>query len=252
MKIVYLLLLFTFNHKAFASTATIVFMDDYEPVSFLSKDKIHAIGVTPNIMSEIFEEESDQKLKLIGRPWIRAQEMVKKGEADAMVAVVTPERLSYSNASKVPAFYDAYRPFTYADHPQMKALTNIKSINDLKNFTLCEYLGSGWAKTYLVGKVKKIEYGRSIKMKVGMLASRRCDLIIDLGFLIRSTAKRNQLDTKIVELPAVFTRSAFHLMVSKKSPRQELLIIFDKKAKEMHENGRIEKIIQFWTPELQH
>lgn len=251
MKTALLILIFGLTQEALAAPATIVFMDDYAPVSFLSKDKSHAIGVTPNIMSEVFID-TDEKINLIGRPWVRAQDMVKKGEADAMVAVITPERLSYATASKVPAFYDSYRPFTYAGHPQLRTLSKVKSIKDLKDYTLCEYLGSGWAKTYLVGKVKRIEYGRSINMKVSMLASHRCDLIIDLGFLIRSTAKRNHLDHKIVELPATFTSSAFHLMVSKKSSHQELLSIFDKNAKKMHDNGRIEQIIQFWTPELSH
>ena len=247
-----LLLFFMLIQKAYSTPITIVFMDNYAPVSFLSVDKKRAIGINPNIAAEVFAEETNEEIRLLGLPWLRAQDMVKSGKADAMISIVTSERLSYSRASKVPVFYDSYRPFTYSGHPKMKALTNIKSLKDLKDFTLCEYLGNGWIKKYLDVKVKRIEYGRSVDMKISMLASRRCDLIIELSFLVRATVKHYHLDDKIVELPITFSKSPFHLMVSKKSPHQELLTIFDKKAKKMHDNGRIEKIIQFWTSELQH
>lgn len=242
------LLLFLIHSPAYSKPITVVFMDDYGPVSFLSPTGDQAIGVSPEITREALSE--NKEIKLIGLPWKRAQEMVKQGLADAMVSVVTPERLTYATPSKIPAFEDAYRAFTYVGNPRMDELKKIKSIGDLRKFTICEYLGSGWANANLVGKVKAIEFGRSIDSKVFMLAAHRCDLIVDLGFLINSKISHNKLDDKIVELPAVFKGTGFYLMVSKKSPHQEILSLFDKNIKTMKKEGKIESIIKKWTPEL--
>jgi len=233
-----------------AKPFVVVVMQDYEPVSFLAPNSGHkAIGVSPQIVEEAFAKEQNIKVEVRGLPWIRAQNMVKSGEVDAMIGVVTPERLRYTTASKVPAFDDAYRAFASIDHPRMPELKKIKQLGDLKDFTICEYLGSGWAKANLAPHAKRVEYGRSIKMKIDMLVAKRCDLIVDLDFLIRVTAKKMGVGEKIVELPMTFKGTAFHLMVSKKSPQQGLLAVFDRNAKILHKSGRVNEIIHKWESE---
>ncbi|MEA9354566.1 transporter substrate-binding domain-containing protein [Bacteriovorax sp. PP10] len=245
-----LLLLLLFHTPLYAKTITIAFMSDYQPVSFLSSTNGEVIGIEPDIIREAFSEEKNVELKFVGFSWERVQDRVKKGEADAFVSAITPERLSYAIPSKVPVFYDSYALFTYVKHPKMEELKKIKTVNDLHEYTVCEYSGSGWAKKNLVGKAKKIDYGKNVDMKVTMLAARRCDLIIDLDFLVDSLAKRYQVSESIVKLPHVLKGTAYHLLIGKKSPHKKALQNVSAKLKAMHDSGRINQIVQKWVSEF--
>lgn len=245
-----LLLLLLFHTPLYAKTITIAFMADYEPIAFLSPVDGSVIGVQPDIIKEALSEEKDLELKFVGLPWGRVQDRVKKGQVDAFISAITPERLTYSTPIKVPVFYDSYMLYTYVKHPKMEELRKIKTINDLHDYTVCEYIGSGWAKKNLVGKAKKIDYGKSIDMKVTMLAAHRCDLIIDLDFLIDSLAKRHKVSGSLVKLPVVLKGTAYHLLVSKKSTNQKDLERINSKLKAMHDSGRINTIIQKWMSDF--
>lgn len=111
---------------AHAKPIKIVFMEDYEPVSFLSPVDGKAIGIAPDIIREAFSDKGIS-LELVGYPWVRAQEMVKRGDADAMVTIATPERLTYTTSSELPAFYDSFRAYTYIAHPKIQALRKAKT-----------------------------------------------------------------------------------------------------------------------------
>lgn len=242
-KLIFLLL---FHTPLYAKTITIAFMSDYEPISYLSPEG-NVIGVEPDILKEALSEEKNIELKFIGLPWGRVQDRVKKGEADAFISAITPERLTYSTPGKVPVFYDSYTFFTYAKNPRINELKKIKTLNDLRDYTVCEYIGSGWAKKNLIGKAKKIDYGKSVDMKVTMLTARRCDLIVDLDFLVESLAKRHGVSESLVKLPIIVKGTAYHLLVSKKSTNKKILDHINFKLKAMHDSGRINQIVEKWT-----
>lgn len=242
-----LLLLLLIHTPLYANTITITFMSDHKPIAFLSSENGEVVGIEPDIIREALSEEKNIELKFIGLPWVRVQDRVKKGQADAFISVITPERLTYSYPSKVALFPEGYTLYTYAKHPKMTELRKIKTINDLRDYTVCEYSESGWAKRNLPKKVKKIDYAKSVEMKVTMLAAKRCDLIIDLDFLVNSLSKQHRVSESIVELPIILKGTSYHLMIGKKSPNQKILDKVSDKLKAMHESGRIDQIIQKWT-----
>lgn len=242
-----ILLLLLFHNPLFAKTITITFMSDHEPVAFLSPKSGEIVGIEPDIIREALAEEKNIELKFVGLPWGRVQDRVKKGQADAFIAVITPERLVFSYPSKVAFFPEGYTIFTYAKNPKIDEMKKIKTINDLQNYTVCEYSESGWARRNLPGKVKKIDYAKSVDMKVTMLAAKRCDLIIDLDFLVNSVAKQHGVSESIVELPIILKGTSYHLMIGKQSENKKILNKVSDKLKSMHESGRINQIIQKWT-----
>lgn len=222
-------------------------MADYAPASFTSPTDGSAIGIEPDIIREAFADIKDVELKFIPLPWQRVQDRVRKGKADAFISAVTPDRLIYATHGKFPVFHDSYTFFTYAGHPRMKDMKKIKTLNDISEYSICEYEGSGWAKKNLVGKVKHIDYGNTIGMKVSMLAARRCDLILDINFLILSTAKHLKMSDSLVKLPATIKGSEYHLMIGKQSPNKKILKSINQKLQHMHNSGRINQIVQKWT-----
>lgn len=246
----FLLFLILIQSQAFANIITVAFMADYAPVSFTSPKDGSAIGIEPDIIREAFSNEKDVELKFIPLSWERVQDRVKKGKADAFISTVTPERLTYAIHGKVPVFYDSYTFFTYAGHPDFKKMKKIKGLNDIQDYTFCEYSGSGWAKNNLPGKAKSIDYGNSIDMKISMLAAKRCDLILDINFLVTSTAKRLKISDSLVKIPApVIKGTEYHLMISKNSPYKEKLKRINQKLQEMHQSGRVQQIVQKWMDE---
>lgn len=246
----FLLLFILFQPSLYAKTITIVFMSDFAPVSFTSPKDGTAIGIEPDIIREALADEKDVELNLVPLPWERVQARVKNGKADAYIAPSTPERSTYTTHGKVPVFYDSYTFFTYAGHPKLKDMKKIKGMSDIGDYTFCEYVGSGWAKKNLVGKAKHIDFGNSLDMKVSMLAARRCDLILDLSFLITSTAKRLKITDSLVKLPInAIKGSEYHLMIGNQSPNKKILKQINQKLHEMHTSGRINQIVQKWVEE---
>lgn len=246
----FLLLFLLFQPSLFAKTITIVFMSDYAPVSFTSPKDGSAIGIGPDIIREAFADQKDIELKLIPLSWERVQVRVKNGKADAFISPITPERLTYTSHEKIPVLYDSFTFFTYAGHLRIKDMNKIKGMSDIHEYKFCEYIGNGWAKENLVPKAKSIDYGNSIDMKVSMLAARRCDLILDINFLITSTAKRLKLTDSLVKLPANAVKGTeYYLMIGNKSPHKKLLKQVNQKIQKMHASGKISQIIKKWLNE---
>lgn len=226
-------------------TVIITISDDYEPISSGTNEKV--VGIIPDILNAIFKKYPQYKLKILGLPWARAQQLVEKGDSDGMFTIPTDARAQYARFSKEIGFTQSFNFYTYPFHPKLKQLSAVKSYSDLKNFVVCEYLGSGWAKQNLEGNVKEFVYSKTVATKIESLVNRRCDLIVESDLITRFVGAKIPGGNRLVKVSNLNQKVHIHFQISKISRKKQLIKIFDKEILDLRKSGEFQKILDKWS-----
>ncbi len=142
-------------------------------------------------------------------PWERAQQNVKSGIADALITVPLPFRKEYSEVSKENVFGLTMTGFASIKNPKLNNLRTIKTISDLKPFTVGTYIGSGWVKNNI--KDQPVDYAATIDLCLEKLLKGRYDVYVDTAEINSYKIKKKGLHKQIVKLPAEFQKVPFFL-----------------------------------------
>jgi len=127
----------------------LVFAEGAAPLAFEEAGKVRGIEI--DVAREVFTARLGHPITASLYPWERAQQMVRRGEADGFISVATPERLSYAACGDEPVLRTPMRVMMRRNHPQRADVEAAKSLNDLRRFDLVSYLGNGWAHDKLAG-----------------------------------------------------------------------------------------------------
>ncbi len=203
-----------------------------------------AAGLYVDVLTEAIEKRLGVPVEFVWEPWQRAQYSVEEGMADAMVTVVTPERLSYSKPADVPVIRSVVGAFTRTGHPRFKQMTNIDSIEDLQGFSVLTYLGDGWAEKAL-SDVEVDFDGRDIEAIFKKLEWGRGDLFPQTVAVTQHYIDSLNYEDAIVQVPGVnLGHLEFKLMIGKKSPYLDLLPEINKTLDDMNSDGSLARIKQ--------
>jgi polar amino acid transport system substrate-binding protein len=234
--VVFLLLLSTM--PVAAEPMKLVYYDNYAPRSYSSEGKM--VGIIIEIIDEAIKNRLGIAVTHEGYPWARAQEMVKRGYADAFVTVPTTERKEYTFVSKEPIFKFETFIATRANHPQLDQLRTVTSTQGLKNFKIVDYLGNGWAKNVL--KDFKVYWLPGYKAIFPFLVQGKADVIILSKVGIHSISELGY-QNEIIVLPQAVTSIGFSLCINKTSKFKGILEVFDEEIRKMRQEGVITEII---------
>ncbi len=216
----------------------IVYFDSYPPLSWDEGGKMQ--GILVDIMNETVKLGLNYKVEHTGHPWKRAQLQVRKGEADAFVTVPTQSRLEYTKCSQNPALTVKVGLYTYADHPRMDELLQVRSYEDLAGFTVVEYIGNEWAKEKF--RNMDIEWASTLQQTFEILARKRSDILVRNSFNYNYFTESMNIGEKIVKLPAVLSSVDYHLCIGKTSQYVNLIKDFDRVILTMKASGKMEEI----------
>lgn len=229
--------LLTFNAYA-AEPMRVVYYNEYEPISWSASGAMR--GVLVDIVDEAIVKRMGVTVVHQGYPWARAQDMVKRGEADAFLTVVTPERKEYTIASEEFVLSLDFTAYISANDPRRKDFLKVKTLADLKPYLIGNYIGNGWAKTrlaehrqYLVPRMSSV---------LNMLGAQRVDMFVDGAQVVRYNIHKLNLDDAIVELPPIFETAYFRLCVGKTSAFSSRIAQFDEVIRAMRKDGTMDKI----------
>lgn len=208
-------------------------------------------GIFYDIITRAFERMG-VPLQYKGYPWKRAQMLVKKKKADALITVPTPERLKYLVPNKEPIFIAKNKLFTQRDNPNIDTIKSVKSLVDLKGLKIVSYLGSGWAEEML--KQFEVDWLPNISSACKAIAADRGDVFFENEIVVLYTIKsieQNERDwglkfDHIISFDAPFAPISFHLLIHKESKFLYLLPKFDETIRAMSEDGEMNKIIDKW------
>lgn len=219
----------------------IVYYDNYAPYSWLD-DSGRMRGIFIDIIDEIIGARMNKPVKHLGFPWARAQQYVRTGEFDAMIAPKTSERASYTHFSGQPVLIGRMAMFTRASHPQMRHLRNTRSLDDIRAFNFVTQLGDGWAGENL--EAMEVQYVADLDTVLKMLDIGRADLFIEASLVTHWNLRNLDLADSITEVDGVtIEETPYHLMISKKSS-QQLLQAFDRHIRAFTEDGGLTRLLE--------
>lgn len=183
-------------------------------------------------------------------PWARAQQMVRTGEVDGMVATPVSSRFEYAVFGKeaVQVFY--WNVLIKKGNTAIEqAAENFRRLEDLKGYQLVDFFGNGWQSHFM-----KIEDGYYIQQveKLSqiplMLTTGRCDLILNSSNWIYWWAQKQGVKDQIQELTVRLPNTRFHLvfMVSRNSPWNDrgLIRAMDEELRKMKASGEWHRILR--------
>ena len=219
----------------------IVYFDNYAPYSWLD-DNGQMRGVFVDIIDEVVGKRLGMAVKHTGLPWARAQQYVKTGRQDALIAPVTSARREYARISQQPVLNSRMAMFTDALHPRMSDLEQTRSLGDIESFNFVTQLGDGWAAENL--PAGSVQYVTDLNAVLRVLSVGRADLFIESSLVTHWNLRNLGLSGKVVEVDGVtIEQTPFHLMISKQSD-QRILDEFDRQMAAFAASGELDLLLQ--------
>ncbi len=211
---------------------------DYEPYSFTEDGQVKGIEV--DVLTEALGRRMQIPLRHSVLPWKRVQAYVKSGEIDAYVAVATPERLSYANASEEAVTFGSIAVFMNAADPRLEDSETL-SLENLTPYKIGVVAGSGWAKRNL--NRHSVQPAYSTSSMAEMLRLKRIDMIVENPYIFNYHLKRFANDDfSVREIPLAGQQLALLLLISKSSAFTEILPAFDETLRAMQQDGTLDRI----------
>ncbi len=229
------------SHADTKAPVQVVYFDNYAPYSWLDSDgKMR--GVFIDILDAVIGQRMGYALEHKGLPWARAQEHVRLGIDDAMIAPVTEARGQYTNISQHPVLNSRMALFTNATHPRMRELQQTRSLQDVKSYKFVTQLGDGWAGENL--REMDVNYVGDLDSVLRVLSLGRADLFVEASLVTHWNLKNLGLATEVSEVEGVTIElTPYHLMVSKQSARQ-ILPEFDQQMQAFMRSGEFQRLLE--------
>lgn len=221
-------------------TMLFVYYHDYAPFSWKEDDTMR--GMYIDIVNEAFTNRLGIPVIHQGYPWVRAQKMVSAGQADGYCTTITPERLSFSAVTKESIIEVNFKIFTPAKSPRLEQLRKVKSIQELKDFKLADYSGSGWAEKYL--SELDIHWLHTNDQIWNFLLKGRADASVKNEWTTNYILKQIGYQDKIIELPHPMNNEPipFHIFIGKASSFVNYIDKLDDTLKTMKHDGTLKRI----------
>ncbi len=205
-------------------------------------------GIFYDVLTEAFRRmKIPLRCKLY--PWTRAQKMVEEGKADGMVTVATEARRKRFKATDPIVEVEEW-VFVSRDNPRYKEILKIRSIKDLKRFTLVETIGSGWSRENFKGM--RIIWVPTAQSALNMVASGRADIYLMSNYTgpffvkeqIRKGGPLHDRLKKIVSGTHPLTKIDYQLLIRKNSMYVDIIDRFNRILRQMYRDGTYGRILQ--------
>lgn len=228
-------------HAANNKPLRVAYFENYAPYSWLDSDG-QMRGIFIDILDEVIGKRMGVTVKHIGLPWARAQQHVRMGDYDAMIAPITAERATYTHISDVPVLTSRLALFTDAEHSELNRMKQAQSLADIESYEFITQLGDGWAAEKLSGM--KVYYVSDLNSVLRMLSAGYADLFIESSMVVHWNLRSLNMVKNIIEVEGIsFEETPYHLMLSKKS-RQQIGEEFDKQMAAFVQSGQLNPLLQ--------
>ncbi len=236
---------FIISSPSNAQSPHIIFtFGDWKPIIYRTEDG-QPQGLYFDLLTEIFTKEMGMTVEFRQRPWKRAQLEVENGEADFMITIPTDARAQYTVKTERPIFDLYMGVYTYADHPKLEMIEQIKTVEDIAALDLLAVtnLGNGWHAANIEEKgVRTFQAPEDINI-AKVLAAKRADIMIDAIISMNQIIREERLSDRIELTDATFGPLSFFLLMSKKSQYLTRLPEFNQVFAKLTANGTVERII---------
>lgn len=223
----------------------VVYMQEAPPISWEENGKPQ--GLEPAV-AEYCLSRLGLKAQHGFYPWLRANEMIRNGEADLIITTPTQARFEYALFGKGKAVIQNWSLFIHQDNQELIAKAKkFTRLEELKPYTFVDYRGNGWTSAYLK-EGYKIHQVTRIEQLPEMIALKRGDFTIENPGVIKWWARQTGADKKIVEVKTNLPNTKFHyvFIVSRQSPwlAKGLLKGLDAALGEMKKSGEWARVMK--------
>ena len=212
---------------------------NYPPYDWAVDDQ-HYAGAASELLALIIPD--GYVLRDVMVPWVRAQEMARRGEIDLLVNLrVTPERSAWLQFSKNPTFYNPIVVFMRQDRvipfkswDELKPLRGGETIGDAFGNGFDEYLKANLAVDAIPnmsGNFRKLNSGR-------------IDYFVSGYYMGMAWLAQAGLQQQIVALQPPISQDSIHLGFSKRSPYLHLLPAIDRRLAALRADGTLDRLLK--------
>lgn len=218
---------------------------DYPPANYRTPEGAYS-GFFHDIVMDIFEKRLGLAVKIDVLPWKRCQMMVADGNADLMVTIPTPQRLTYAVTHDNPVWVKRRIIYTYRNHPRRSEFDRLLNVAQIKSagVSVVSYLGNGWIETTVQGAGIPVLFATTVEGMYQMLAARRGDILIEEKNLAGPLIRRLNLDDSIVRTAGLASESGFHILIGKRSPYASMVSRVNVEIEAMRRRGGIDHILE--------
>jgi polar amino acid transport system substrate-binding protein len=217
----------------------VAYADSLPPISHLEQGRMRGAWVA--VMDEL-ARRLHLEIEHQGYPWARAQLMVRRGEADAMLTAVNPERLGYALAGRETVLENQTRIFAHKSNARLEELAAVREVADLQRFRIISYLGNGWLKSRLP-EGGRISWLRTLDDAVTAVMAEDTAVLVEGERLLLPALRRRQLAEEFVAVGPPLEQTTTHLLVGRKSPHAARLAEFDRALAAMRREGLLQQIL---------
>lgn len=221
-------------------TITLAFSTEpMAPYYTVSEDSQEIGGPWRRMLDELFINTLGWQVRYIIRPWQRAQNEVKVGNADAFISIITDERLQYASPISTAFCCFPLHLFTWKGHPKFAEMKGIGTVNELAamDLELVSNLGNGWYKKNIEQHGVKTTWLPTDEQVLRFVAMQRGDGLIDLPSSMAHLATRLDLNERIIDTGVSFGKVEVHLMIGNASPLAGHLAEIDSAMKALQKDG---------------
>jgi ABC-type amino acid transport substrate-binding protein len=130
-----------------------------------------------------------------------------------------------------------------AGGPKLDQLKKVRTIDDLKPFTLVDERGSAWAEKNLIERGIKVHWVADHDTMYRLVAKGRVDAVVYEPLMARYHIKILGMQAQLIELPLDTVPVPFHIVIGKSSPHVKMLPKIDKAIRQMKQDGTLERIL---------
>lgn len=215
-----------FVGPAFAETPVrLVFAESIAPLSFAQNGETR--GILVDLATDIFQRELGLPVEVGTYPWERAQQMVRRGEADGFITISTAERREYADCGTLPVLRAALHPLLRRDHTALATIAAADNLEDLRPYSFVSYFGNGWAKENLEKAGFDVFFANDFVSHLKGLALGRGDIALVTptsgGYYLQELGLADDL----MMLPLVLDTFEYVLCLGKQSPHRNRLGDFE-------------------------
>lgn len=222
-------------------TLKINVFDQFAPISFMEGGSV--TGILADLLTEVMEKRVGRKLSFQGLPWVRAQDGVRTGEADAFCTNPTDKRREYTLFGEESILTTPIAVFYAKANPRADEIRKIAKLEDLPPFVQGDYSGNGFAETTFKGL--KIDWANSLDQVMKKIAIGRNDIFVGTGVVGAWVARQAKLGNEIANFTVEIAKpSQFHLGIRKDlAGHEDLVKRYDAAVREARADGSLSRIV---------
>ena len=226
---------------------TLVFAEGLEPLCWEENGK--PVGLQPEIAQYVLAKLGIHATYRF-LPWVRAQKMVERGEADLMMTTPSKARFEYAVFGKEMTTPNYWNVFVHKNKSAtIEKARKFEKLDDLKGYSVLDFVGNGWTAAYMKESDGfRLDTAPQMVNLVQKLVLERGDFTINSSTSINWFLHKLKATHQVEEIDLALPGTRFHMtfQLSRKSPWVEkgLVKALDQELKKMKDSGEWLKVLQ--------